>query len=181
MHHLFLLLSIVLCPFRTLTHNIFCGRWTLASAAIALNHPPHKRSPACGWRATCRHISFLLIPEPDPWNSVIQQWKGKKKICLRGGNLEQDQAHFTGKILTFQPSPSEFLADTLNPVSTQVDHTPDASPKLLCQGVRCSLGYQRWSSMQMRTLSSPICLPLIMTPIKDSRQRGVSAIVIATQ
>lgn len=154
----------------------FCRwRWNLASATIVLNHPPRKRSPAC------RHISFPLIPESDPWNSVIHQWKGKKQICLTGGSLEQDQAHFTGKILTLQLSPSEFLANTLNSVSTQVDPTPDASHKHLCQGVRCSLGYQRWSSMQMRTLSSPVCLPLIMTPIKDSRQRGDSAIVIATQ
>lgn len=39
-------------------------------------------------------------------------------------------------------------------------------------------GYQRRSSMQMRTLSSP---PLIKTPIKDSCQRGDSAIVIAAR
>lgn len=115
-------------------------------------------------------FSWSLNPTPETVS--FSSGKVKRKIRLTGGNLEQDQAHFTGKILTFPH---------FKPCFCQVDHTPDASHKLLCQGVRCSLGYQSWSSMQMRTLSSPVCLPLIMTPIKDSRQRGDSAIVIATQ
>lgn len=57
----------------------------------------------------------------------------------------------------------------------------DAAIKPPHPWVKCSFAYQHLSLMQMRTLSSPVCLPLINTPIKYSRQLGDTAIVIATR
>lgn len=136
------------------------------------------------------HKFFFLAPDREPREAVSFSSR-KGNVCLAGRNPEREQPHFIGKIHKFQLSPLEFLRTFETKFKnnshccfcffTQGYHVHDAAIKLPSPWVTCSFTYQHLSLMQMRTLSSPVCLPLIMTPIKDSHQLGDTAIVIATQ
>lgn len=120
---------------------------------------------------------FFLSPDREPREAVSFS-RGKWKWAFSREKPGARKATFHWYVLP-QSSWGYLIKKTLF-FFTQGDHMHDASIKPPCPWVTCNFSYQHWSLMQIRTLSSPVCLLLIMTPIRHSHQLGDSAIVIAT-